>query len=107
MNIQKLCSVPLFTLLLPIFSDSEEMGRTRMLHMHELPGWIVWWFYLTAVICTIDASFIVFRPHTLPGGSLFHFFYPCKCNTACYWVYCYIHACKPCIPVNSTKQLGS
>ncbi|KAK7464012.1 hypothetical protein BaRGS_00037976 [Batillaria attramentaria] len=36
----------------------------------RLPGWVLGWFYATAAICTYDASFIVLRPHSLPGGKL-------------------------------------
>lgn len=41
---------------------------------NQMPGYMVVWFYLTAIICTIDASFVVFRPRTLPGGNLSAFF---------------------------------
>lgn len=42
---------------------------------NKLPGWILTWFYVTAVICTWDASFIMCRPHSLPGGSLAYIWY--------------------------------
>ena len=45
---------------------------------YQLPGWSLGWFYATALICTWDASFILLRPHTLPGGVLFSFWRPCK-----------------------------
>lgn len=35
----------------------------------RLPGWILGWMYTNALICTWDASFIMFRPHSLPGGA--------------------------------------
>ncbi|XP_059145320.1 uncharacterized protein LOC131932435 [Physella acuta] len=41
----------------------------------QLPSWILVWFYATAVICTWDATFIMLRPYTLPGGSLAGFWY--------------------------------
>ncbi|XP_069130303.1 uncharacterized protein [Argopecten irradians] len=41
----------------------------------QMPGWVLLWFYATAVICTWDASFIVFRPHSLPGGKLAYIWY--------------------------------
>ncbi|XP_033742920.1 uncharacterized protein LOC117329212 [Pecten maximus] len=41
----------------------------------QMPGWILIWFYSTAAICTWDASFIVFRPHSLPGGRLAYIWY--------------------------------
>ncbi|KAH3839005.1 uncharacterized protein LOC127879452 isoform X2 [Dreissena polymorpha] len=44
-------------------------------HGNKMPMWMVIWFYATAIICTIDASFIVLRPHTLPGGSLHYLFF--------------------------------
>ncbi|WAQ99651.1 hypothetical protein MAR_024024 [Mya arenaria] len=49
---------------------------------NRMPGWMVVWFYITAIICTIDASFVVFRPHTLPGGWLHKFFFPYR-----YYIY--------------------
>ncbi|GFN83941.1 emopamil-binding protein [Plakobranchus ocellatus] len=46
-------------------------GEGVFLSRHQqLPRWILIWFLLTAVICTWDASFIVFRPHSLPGRSM-------------------------------------
>lgn len=41
----------------------------------QLQGWILIWFYVTAIVCTWDATFIMLRPHTLPGGSLAVFWY--------------------------------
>lgn len=41
----------------------------------ELPGWILNWFLLTAIVCTWDASFILCRPHSLPGGAWHGFWY--------------------------------
>jgi len=50
---------------------------THALHsLYQLPRWVLWWFYTTAIVCTWDASFIFLRPHTLPGGSLFKFWSP-------------------------------
>ena len=46
--------------------------------LYQLPGWSLGWFYATALICTWDASFILLRPHSLPGGALFSFWKPCK-----------------------------
>ncbi|XP_061184566.1 uncharacterized protein LOC133192591 [Saccostrea echinata] len=37
--------------------------------IRQLPGWILGWMYVNAIICTWDASFIMCRPHSLPGGS--------------------------------------
>ncbi|XP_063415244.1 uncharacterized protein LOC134697123 [Mytilus trossulus] len=39
------------------------------LKKYVLPTWILNWFYLTAIVCTWDASFILCRPHSLPGGA--------------------------------------
>lgn len=50
------------------------MGGESFHNRNQLPGYMVIWFYVTAVICTIDASFIVFRPRTLPGGDLHKYF---------------------------------
>ncbi|XP_070197665.1 uncharacterized protein [Littorina saxatilis] len=44
--------------------------------IYKLPGWMLAWFYATAVVCTWDASFIILRPWTLPGGSLFPYWSP-------------------------------
>lgn len=41
----------------------------------QLSNWVLVWFYLTAAICTWDATFIMLRPYTLPGGSLAWFWY--------------------------------
>ncbi|XP_053399671.1 uncharacterized protein LOC123557344 isoform X2 [Mercenaria mercenaria] len=57
--------------------DTERQPRnmgTPPRDKNQMPGYMVVWFYVTAVICTIDASFIVFRPRTLPGGDLSKFF---------------------------------
>ncbi|XP_022326267.2 uncharacterized protein LOC111126142 [Crassostrea virginica] len=35
----------------------------------RLPGWILGWMFTNAVTCTWDASFIMFRPQSLPGGA--------------------------------------
>ena len=45
---------------------------------HQLPQWILVWFLVTAVVCTWDASFIMCRPYSLPGGSLAWIWYFCK-----------------------------
>lgn len=42
----------------------------RVSKTHHLPVWIVVWFYITAVICTWDASFIMCRPYSMPGQSM-------------------------------------
>lgn len=44
----------------------------------RLPGWILGWMYTNALICTWDASFIMFRPHSLPGGAYSWIWYFCK-----------------------------
>ncbi|XP_033097600.1 uncharacterized protein LOC117101682 [Anneissia japonica] len=41
-----------------------------------LPGWIVAWLIITAIIQTWDASYILLRPHTSPGGKLNAFWRP-------------------------------
>ncbi|KAH9523158.1 hypothetical protein Btru_065979 [Bulinus truncatus] len=41
----------------------------------QLDGWILAWFFMTAVVCTWDASFIMLRPYSLPGGSLAFIWY--------------------------------
>ncbi|KAK3597696.1 hypothetical protein CHS0354_040072 [Potamilus streckersoni] len=43
---------------------------------NKLEAWILKWFYSTAVICTYDATFCVFRPYTLPDGPLHAPWYP-------------------------------
>ncbi|KAL3879195.1 hypothetical protein ACJMK2_031504 [Sinanodonta woodiana] len=43
---------------------------------NKLEAWILKWFYATAVICTYDATFCVFRPYTLPGEPLHAPWYP-------------------------------
>ena len=44
----------------------------------NLPSWVAFWLLLTAVVCTIDALFIILRPHTLPGGKWNYLITPCK-----------------------------
>lgn len=52
----------------------------------RLAGWILAWFYATAVICTWDATFIMMRPYSLPGGSLASLWYFCE-----YFLSHYLH----------------
>ncbi|XP_012943152.1 uncharacterized protein LOC101848843 [Aplysia californica] len=44
----------------------------------QLSSWVLVWFYVTAAVCTWDATFIMLRPYTLPGGSLAWFWYVYK-----------------------------
>jgi hypothetical protein len=41
-------------------------------------GWVSWWLIISGIICTIDASFVLFRPRSLPGGDLASYFGPCE-----------------------------
>lgn len=55
---------------------ASERTMDSVKYPYQLPGWVLAWFYATAAICTWDASFIMLRPHTLPGGSLHTFWKP-------------------------------
>jgi len=43
---------------------------------YRIPLWTRLWFFATGIICTWDASFIIFRPHSLPGGKYSLFWKP-------------------------------
>ena len=45
---------------------------------NKLPMWTRVWLFLSAVICTWDATFIILRPHSLPGGKYHQFWKPCE-----------------------------
>ena len=40
----------------------------------SLPQWFRWWYYCNVFILIPDWIFIIFRPHTLTGGSLATYF---------------------------------
>ena len=46
----------------------------------SLPSWVVFWLFVTGVVCTIDGLFIILRPHTLPDGKWNYLVKPCKSN---------------------------
>ena len=52
--------------------------NSSALKKYQLPKWILNWFYVTVVVCIWDASFILCRPHSLPGGAWNKFWYLCK-----------------------------
>ncbi|XP_041358250.1 uncharacterized protein LOC121375085 [Gigantopelta aegis] len=54
---------------------AKEEVRQEKRSARLLPGWVVVWFFVTAIICIYDALFIFLRPHTLPGGKYGHFYY--------------------------------
>jgi len=43
---------------------------------NKLPLWTSVWLLVSAVVCTWDASFIILRPHSLPGGKYHSFWKP-------------------------------
>ncbi|KAK3597703.1 hypothetical protein CHS0354_040078 [Potamilus streckersoni] len=48
--------------------------------LSPLPRWVRIWFWISSVFVFFDATFCVFRPHTLPGtgGILAMLYYPYK-----------------------------
>ena len=46
----------------------------------KLPFWVAVWLGFSSVVCTIDALFVLLRPHTLPGGKWNYLFELCKYN---------------------------
>jgi len=51
------------------------MGKDAV-QSNGIPLWIRVWLFITGVICTWDATFILFRPHSLPGGKYSLFWKP-------------------------------
>ncbi|KAH3843332.1 uncharacterized protein LOC127876897 [Dreissena polymorpha] len=43
-----------------------------------IPSWVRNWLLVSSVICIMDGSFCVLRPHSLPGGCLEILFFPYK-----------------------------
>ena len=39
-----------------------------------LPSWAWWWLLLSSLVQIFDAVYLALRPHSLPNGSLHHFF---------------------------------
>ncbi|RMX57083.1 hypothetical protein pdam_00008222 [Pocillopora damicornis] len=44
--------------------------------VRNLPFWVSAWLFISGIICTIDALFVILRPHTLPGGKWNHIVQP-------------------------------
>lgn len=43
-----------------------------------LPFWVAVWLVISSIVVTIDALFVLLRPHTLPDGKWNFLFEPCK-----------------------------
>jgi len=43
---------------------------------NSIPVWVRLWLFVSGIVCTWDASFIVFRPHSLPGGKYSYLWKP-------------------------------
>ena len=43
-----------------------------------VPTWVSAWLIISGLVCIWDASFVLLRPRSLPGGDLAHVFSPCK-----------------------------
>ena len=59
-----------------LFRQVEELTIMQ----RSLPSWVVFWLFVTGVVCTIDALFIILRPHTLPDGKWNYLVKPCESN---------------------------
>ncbi|CAG5117263.1 unnamed protein product [Candidula unifasciata] len=63
----------------PALADPKLKGKDKLngstSGKTQLAAWILIWFYITAIICTWDATFIMMRPYSLPGGSLASLWY--------------------------------
>jgi len=63
------------------FSPSSPHGAAQTpseITAPNLPFLVVLWLGITSVVCIVDASFVLLRPHTLPGGKWNYLFQPCK-----------------------------
>lgn len=40
------------------------------------PKWVTFWLFLSALICTWDAGFVLMRPRSMAGGDLSDVWYP-------------------------------
>ncbi len=45
--------------------------------MAGIPLWIKLWLLVSLPVVVWDATFILFRPQSLPGGELHHIWQPC------------------------------
>ena len=53
---------------MPVFSTSSFGSSIR------LPDWAWWWLLLSSLVMTFDTAYLFLRPHSLPNGSLHHYF---------------------------------
>ena len=37
---------------------------------NRVPRWVIWWLGLSTIVVIWDALFVLFRPHSMPGGSI-------------------------------------
>ena len=49
--------------------EAPQGSASSKITVRNLPFLVVPWFGITSVVCTIDALFVLLRPHTLPGGK--------------------------------------
>ena len=62
----------------PTLDNSSTKVKAVSKAVRNVPFWVAVWLALSSIVCTIDALFILLRPHTLPGGKWNYLFRPCK-----------------------------